>query len=138
MSSTPSNSDEKKLKRLSGKTYGETVVHIIKSMIKTMNYQEVIEMRRNSKMTFLNMMYHRYRDLRDTSPTLFEKVIEDHPHFDLKRLITMMGISDRVTDTCDMTYEDASKHIGQRYYDEYIKPNIQSPANPDDNRDKTK
>lgn len=117
---------DRKLQPRTGLTYGQTVVHIIKEMITVMNKPQTIKMRNQNKLMFVRMMGHKFRELKETSPTLFEKVIEDHPHFDLKRLMTMMGVSDRVSNN-EMSYEDASKYIGKKYYEEYVKPNIDLP-----------
>ena len=119
-------SEERKLKALPGFTYGQTVVFIIRKMIEDMHRPQVRQMREQNKMSFLIMMKNKYSELRDTSPTLFEKVIEDHPNFDLKRLMTMMGVSDKVSSN-EMTYEEASKYIGKKYYEEFIEPNIDLP-----------
>ncbi len=116
-----------KLQPRNGLTYGQTVVEIIKEMTAEMNKQTTRQMRNQNKFMFVRMMGHKFRDLKQTSPTLFEKVIEDYPHFDLKRLMTMMGVSDRVSNN-EMSYEDASKYIGNKYYKEFVEPNIDLPA----------
>ena len=115
-----------KLQPRNGLTYGQTVVQIIQEMITEMNKPNTRQMRNQNKFMFVRMMGHKFRDLKQTSPTLFEKVIEDHPHFDLKRLMTMMGVSDRVSNN-EMSYEDASKYIGNKYYKEFVEPNIELP-----------
>jgi hypothetical protein len=116
-----------KLQPRNGLTYGQTVVQIIQEMITEMNKPNTRQMRNQNKFMFVRMMGHKFRDLKQTSPTLFEKVIEDHPNFDLKRLMTMMGVSDRVSNN-EMSYEDASKYIGNKYYKEFVEPNIELPS----------
>lgn len=112
--------NDSKFKNLS---HGEKILYYIKSMQKTMNTCENIKLKRKNKIAFLQMMRKKYIQLYEKSPTLFEKVIEEGNRFDNKRLIIMLGLGDKVRNK-EITFHDASVHIGQKYFDEYVKPHV--------------
>lgn len=60
-----------------------------------------------------------YPDFVDRYPMLFEKVCEDN--FDMERFIYMMELKEKIQKR-EHTIESASVEVGQKLFDEYVKP----------------
>ena len=73
-----------------------------------------------NKAEFVQKMEKTYKYLKESSSTIFNNLIEeDNIEMDkLKYMLDMM----RTMGEKKTTYENASKEVGQRFADEYIKP----------------
>ena len=77
------------------------------------------------------MLSEKYKDFYEAYPALVNLIADDPYNFDFKRLIEMLKIREKVTNN-EVKYEDASLYMGQKYYDEYVKPKIEK--NTDDKK----
>jgi phage tail tube protein FII len=64
-----------------------------------------------------------FSKLHEKYPSLFDMIIEHKEKFEVTKLIHMLGLHKKV-DSGSITQHDASVKIGQKYYDEYVKPKI--------------
>ena len=44
-------------------------------------------------------------------------------NFDFKRLVNMLSIREKVVNK-EVSYDDASLYVGEKYYNEFVKPKI--------------
>jgi len=65
-----------------------------------------------------------YKDFYEVYPALVNLIADDPYNFDFPRLIEMLKVREKVTNK-EVDYEDASLYMGQRYYDEYVKPKLE-------------
>lgn len=66
---------------------------------------------------------NRYEKLKKKSGALFAMIIKDKERFEIGKLQEMLGLSNRINNG-EMSQHDGSVIVGQKYYDEYIKPVI--------------
>lgn len=64
-----------------------------------------------------------YDPLVQRSKKLFEKIINERERFEIGRLQNMLNLKTKI-DNGETTQHNASVAIGQKYYDDYIKPKI--------------
>lgn len=64
-----------------------------------------------------------FHKLHEKFPSLFDMIVEQKEKFEVTKLIHMLGLHKQV-DGGSITQHDASVKIGQKYYDEYVKPKI--------------
>jgi len=57
-------------------------------------------------------------------PALFNMIIDDPKNFDLNRLKYMLGMKQKI-DNNELSNEDATKEVGQKYYDEFVKNTVE-------------
>lgn len=105
-------------------TEGAKLIQYIKIMIHTMKRPELIQMKKDDPIEFKRFMLENFTQLRDKSLTLFEMVLDKGENFDLPRFAKMMNLRDQVFENKSTTYEEASKKLGQEYFDEFVKPNL--------------
>lgn len=77
----------------------------------------------NDKKLYTLTLKEEYEDFSYAYPGLFNLIIDDPNNFDMNRLIHMLNMKKKVENN-ETTYETASSQIGQEYYDEFVKPNI--------------
>ena len=51
-------------------------------------------------------------------------IIDDPYNFDFKRLLEMLKVREKVRSN-EISYDDASLYMGERYYNEYVKPKLE-------------
>lgn len=57
-------------------------------------------------------------------PGLFNKIIDDSENFELNRLKEMLIKKTKISKN-KISYEDATKQIGEKYYNEFVKSQIE-------------
>jgi len=62
-------------------------------------------------------------DFFDKYPTLFYMVSNDPYNFEMDRLTEMLNLKNKVKNE-EVSYKDASVGIGYKYYDEFVKPGL--------------
>ena len=83
---------------------------------------DVLEYTRNNTTSRIAII-EKYTEYYENYPALITKIIDDPHNFEMKRIIEMLNVREKVVKK-DVSYDDASLYMGQRYYDEYIKGNI--------------
>ena len=69
-----------------------------------------------------------YGSFFDKYPALFGMISQNPEGFDMKRLYEMLNLKNKVKNN-EISYKDASVGIGYKYYNEYVKPNIDNDKN---------
>ncbi len=82
---------------------------------------EVIEFakRNRHRVTVIN----NYEKFYENYPSLVNLIIDDPFNFDFKRLVNMLSIKEKVINK-EVSYDDASLYVGEKYYNEFVKPKI--------------
>lgn len=70
---------------------------------------------------YVQMMCKKYNTFFERYPTLFYKMIENPINFNMERLCHMLNMKAKI-DNNNISHEDASKKIGAKYYNEFVKP----------------
>lgn len=99
----------------------ENLIKYIKHMIRTLSNPSVIEIERTNKEEFIKYMADKYYRLRDLSMSLYDMVLEQRDNFDFPRLQSILIDRDRIRNG-DISFEDASKEVGEQYFNEFVKP----------------
>ena len=109
---------------MSNQTEGQKIIDYVRIMIETMKKPELVQFRKDSPKEYKQFMMQQFSQLREKSLTLFEMVLTQGDKFELDRLAKMMNLRDTVFEDKTTTYAAASKKLGQEYFDEYVKPNL--------------
>lgn len=82
---------------------------------------EVIEFakRNRNRITVIN----NFETFYENYPALVNLIIDDPFNFDFSRLISMLSIREKVLNK-EVSYDDASLYVGEKYYEEFVKPKI--------------
>ena len=96
---------------------------IIKKVVEVIEYMKTEKNRPKIIFHFENF----YEDY----PALVNLIIDDPNNFDFKRLLEMLKVRDKVRSN-DISYDDASLYMGERYYDEYVKPKLSGKSEEND------
>ena len=83
---------------------------------------EVLDFTRNNNVSRMAVI-EKYTEYYENYPALVTKIIDDPHNFEMKRIIEMLNVREKVVKK-DVSYDDASLYMGQRYYDEYIKGKV--------------
>lgn len=97
--------------------------------------QLLIDFASDEKMqTLKKLSYQEYRLMIDSSdtfkefsldyPALFNMIIDDPLNFDINRLKFMLNMKSKI-DNNEVSNEDATKEIGEKYYDEFVKNKVE-------------
>ena len=73
---------------------------------------------------YRGILLEKFNDFFEKYPSMFNTIIDDPEKFDINRLIRMLNQKDRVANN-EISYEDASKKVGQEYYDEFVKQKVE-------------
>lgn len=76
-----------------------------------------------NKEEFIKKMESKYVYLLESSSTIFKNIIEDEK-FDMNKLKYMIDMLRSMKEK-KKTFESASKEVGQRFADEYVKPLVE-------------
>jgi hypothetical protein len=68
-------------------------------------------------------LHEKFGEFRERYPTLFQLIVDNPEGFEERRLVEMLRMRERVSQK-NVSYENASIQIGQRYFDEFVKPII--------------
>tara|TARA_B110000977_G_C11071649_1_gene489732 strand:- start:1283 stop:1642 length:360 start_codon:yes stop_codon:yes gene_type:complete len=83
---------------------------------------EVLDFTRNNSFSRIAII-EKYTEYYENYPALITKIVDDPHNFEMKRIIEMLNVREKVVKK-DVSYDDASLYMGQRYYDEYVKGNV--------------
>lgn len=89
--------------------------------IKEETEQEMAQIRHKHLAHWLKMLEEGYGEVKERYPTIWGSLIDNPADFSLDRLREMLLMKDLIS-TGSITHEVASEQIGQRYFDEFVKP----------------
>lgn len=101
----------------------ETIKKNINNLIKFCKKKEMIELKNDNIDEYKQKIMQKFPIFHSTYPTLFFMIIEDPDKLDYCRLNELLEYKKKIEEN-RMTYDDASKELGQKYYDEFVKPNL--------------
>ena len=107
----------------SNHTKSETILIHVKTLLKFFEQDDIKEKMKTDSQYCIQQAFEKYNDFFVKYPTLAKMVSENPYNFDMKRLLEMLNLKDRVGNK-EITYQDASAGLGYKYYDEYVKPTI--------------
>ena len=64
-----------------------------------------------------------YNTFYENYPALVNMIIDDPYNFDFKRLVEMLSIREKIVQK-EVSYDDASLYVGEKYYEEFVKPKL--------------
>ena len=64
-----------------------------------------------------------YTSFYENYPALVNMIIDDPYNFDFKRLVEMLSIREKIVQK-EVSYDDASLYVGEKYYEEFVKPKL--------------
>jgi len=99
------------------------LLQIINSIINYATKADMHNLSITNNFEYRKQLTDRYNDFAISYPSLFNTVIDDPKHFDMKRLKQMLEMRQKIKNN-NISYEEASTQIGQQYYDEFAKPII--------------
>lgn len=99
------------------------LIEYIEHMKKYMLKEEVQRLKRTNKDEFRKRMETRYEQLHKRSPTLFDLVLQDD--CDMEKLKWMLAMQAQIK-SGKIDNDNASKIVGQKLFDEYVQPIVDS------------
>lgn len=101
----------------------DKLIEYIEHMKKYMSKEEVQRLKRTNQDEFRKRMETRYEQLYKRSATLFDLVLQDD--CDMVKLRWMLGMQAQIK-TGKLDNNNASKIVGQKLFDEYVQPIVDS------------
>jgi len=99
------------------------IINIVNKLLKHCQSENMKNLAKINRIEYLRLLRTEYEDFSIAYPALFNLIIEEPDNFDLHRLIYMLNLKNSI-DEKKTTFEQASSKIGQEYYNEFVKPNI--------------
>jgi hypothetical protein len=97
----------------------EKILLYVKSLQKFLHLNKTLK--DSNPTLFQQRLQEKYGEFRERYPTLFQLIIDNPAQFEERRLVEMLRMRERVSNS-NISYENASIQIGQRYFDEFVKP----------------
>lgn len=101
----------------------EQIVDCVKRLMIDINKHENLKIRKKGFGEYKAKLEKEYKSFSERYPSLFLMIIEKNHKFDMNKLEHMLGLYKKI-EKKEITTKDASIHVGQKYYDEYVKPVI--------------
>lgn len=103
----------------------EKIILHVKSLIKFVSTNEMKKLKTDLPGNYRAISMEKFEKFFERYPSLFNMIIDDPVNFEMKRLIKMLELKDKC-DSNEISVDDATKQVGQEYYDEYVAPNVDS------------
>jgi len=101
----------------------EKIISLVNELIVYYNKPDIKKEMLENKEECIKATLDVHGDFFDKYPTLFHMVSNNPYDFEMDRLKEMLALKNKVT-TNEVSYKDASVKIGYKYYDEFIKPGL--------------
>jgi len=101
----------------------DTIRKNIEELIQFCVKRENMLLKRDNIDHYKRKMMDKYSHIHQKYPTLFFIVIENPTSFPISRLEEMLSLKKQIENN-QTTNEQASVHLGQKYYDEFVKDQI--------------
>ena len=97
----------------------EKILFHVKSLQKFIQLNQ--SLKQSNPDVFQQRLQEKYGNFRERYPTLFQLIVDNSGQFEERRLLEMLRMRERVSNS-NISYENASIQIGQKYFDEFVKP----------------
>ena len=117
--------DEEALIRMQTLENSDTIRKNIEDLITFCVKRDNLMLKRDNIDNYKRLMMDKFYYIHQKYPTLFFTVIENPTTFPISRLEEMLILKKNI-ETNNTTNEEASIHLGQKYYDEFVKDKIKN------------
>lgn len=117
--------DEDALIRMQTLENSDTIRKNIEDLITFCVKRDNLKLKRDNIDNYKRLMMNKFYYIHQKYPTLFFTVIENPTTFPISRLEEMLNLKKSI-ETNNTTNEEASIHLGQKYYDEFVKDKIKN------------
>ena len=117
--------DEQALIRMQTLENSDTIRKNIEDLITFCVKRDNLMLKRDNIDNYKRLMMDKFYYIHQKYPTLFFTVIENPTTFPISRLEEMLNLKKNI-ETNNTTNEEASIHLGQKYYDEFVKDKIKN------------
>ena len=117
--------DEEALIRMQTLENADTIKKNIEDLITFCVKRDNLILKRENIDQYKRLMMDKFYYIHQKYPTLFFTVIENPTTFPISRLNEMLDLKKNI-ETNSTTNEEASIHLGQKYYDEFVKDKIKN------------
>lgn len=117
--------DEQALIRMQTLENSDTIRKNIEDLITFCVKRDNLTLKRDNIDNYKRLMMDKFYYIHQKYPTLFFTVIENPTTFPISRLEEMLSLKKNI-ETNNTTNEEASIHLGQKYYDEFVKDKIKN------------
>ena len=117
--------DEEALIRMQTLENSDTIRKNIEDLITFCVKRDNLMLKRDNIDNYKRLMMDKFYYIHQKYPTLFFTVIENPTTFPISRLEEMLNLKKNI-ETNSTTNEEASIHLGQKYYDEFVKDKIKN------------
>ena len=117
--------DEEALIRMQTLENADTIKKNIEDLITFCVKRDNLILKRENIDQYKRLMMDKFYYIHQKYPTLFFTVIENPTTFPISRLNEMLDLKKNI-ETNITTNEEASIHLGQKYYDEFVKDKIKN------------
>ena len=101
----------------------EQILESCKELLKYTKREYINELRLKNYNKYISKCNTKFESFFTRYPTLFYKIIDDPDNFNMDRLIEMLNLKKKIEKN-ETSHENASKNIGDSYYNEFVKPII--------------
>lgn len=117
--------DDEALIRMQTLENASTIKKNIEDLITFCVKRDNLLLKRDNIDNYKRLMMDKFYYIHQKYPTLFFTVIENPTTFPISRLEEMLDIKRNIENN-STTNEQASVHLGQKYYDEFVKDKIKN------------
>ncbi len=117
--------DDEALIRMQTLENSDTIRKNIEDLITFCVKRDNLMLKRDNIDNYKRLMMDKFYYIHQKYPTLFFTVIENPTTFPISRLEEMLNLKKNI-ETNSTTNEEASIHLGQKYYDEFVKDKIKN------------
>ena len=117
--------DDEALIRMQTLENADTIKKNIEDLISFCVKRDNLILKRDNIDNYKRLMMNKFYYIHQKYPTLFFTVIENPTTFPISRLEEMLDIKRNIENNTT-TNEQASVHLGQKYYDEFVKDKIKN------------
>ena len=117
--------DDEALIRMQTLENADTIKKNIEDLITFCVKRDNLILKRDNIDNYKRLMMDKFYYIHQKYPTLFFTVIENPTTFPISRLEEMLDIKRNIENNTT-TNEQASVHLGQKYYDEFVKDKIKN------------
>lgn len=117
--------NEEALVRMQTLENSDTIRKNIEDLITFCVKRENLILKRENIDNYKRLMMDKFYYIHQKYPTLFFTVIENPTTFPISRLEEMLSLKKNIEEN-KTTNEEVSVHLGQKYYDEFVKDKIKN------------
>lgn len=97
------------------------IMQAVIGLLKLVKTGDMVIMRKTNRPKYIQTIDREYADFHERYPALYGMIIDDPDNFQMNRLIEMLSLKKNVEQD-GANYESVSTSLGQKYFDEFVKP----------------